>query len=69
MQLPDQVRVSRDGQPDGQEALGIDAVLADLAGGRLAGRITDAARLAYVRHLLLSARESQSGVEAEPSAR
>jgi hypothetical protein len=47
---------------------GVEALLESLADGRLGQRITDTARLAYARHMLCSAQEMRSAVEAENSS-
>ncbi len=44
-----------------------DAWLAELADGRLAQRIADAARMAMIRHMHQTAEAMQTSVEAEHS--
>ena len=47
----------------------MERVLASLTTGRLSERIADAARLAVAKHMVLTAQEMQSTVEAEDSAK
>lgn len=47
----------------------MERVLASLTTGRLSERIADAARLAVAKHMVLTAQEMRSTVEAEDSAK
>ena len=60
--------IARTAQPAKDGADKLDDLLARLNGPALAERITDAARLALACHLVQSAHEVKSTVEAEPSA-
>jgi len=60
--VSDNAGQAKDGTAD------VDALLDILIEGRLGGRIADAARLAFARHMLWSAQDMRSVVEAENSS-
>jgi hypothetical protein len=62
-----ETKMSRTQLCEEQDVSRTDTLLAELTSGRLAERIAEAARLAWSRHLVESARLFQSEAEAESS--
>ena len=60
-------KLERDAKPDTDGWSGIDSIMESLSDASVGQSIIDAARLAVARHMLQTAQDNQSAVEAENS--
>ena len=67
METQQHKKLERDAEPDTDGWSGIDSIMESLSDAGIGQSIIDAARLAVARHMLQTAQDNQSAVEAENS--